>query len=465
MNRFAYHISKYLFNMLFNRNLEEYIIDWTKRPARRPLIIRGARQVGKTSFVRSMSSFFDIYIELNLELSKDKIFFEYADDVEKLFDSILLDRSIVYNATQTCLLFIDEIQSSPKAITMLRYFYEKLPSIYVIAAGSLLEFSLEDVSSFPVGRVEQIVMYPMNFREFLNAINKKSLAERFDGLDFSESTNAILAREFQNYMITGGLPQSISEYIRENYSFKKIRFVLENLWLNYLDDTLKYGRNDQNKKTLRYILESSPFTLDRFSFESFSNNQFKARDIGIAFRQLEQAKIMYLIYPTTHTAPPLLPEFKKRPRLQFLDTGLLIALNKKSAELLLVQDANDKFRGLIINHIAIQEIMSISESLLTNFVFWVRENNDSNAEVDLLFEWNGKAIPIEVKSGSSGRLRSLHSFMDRAAHSIAIRLLANEFSIETVKTAQGKSFKLINLPIHYSSQIRKVLDKYQKELL
>ena len=259
--------------------------------------------------------------------------------------------------------------------------------------------------------------------------------------------------------------RSISEYIRENYSFKKIRFVLENVWLNYLDDTLKYGRNDQNKKTLRYILESSPFTLDRFSFESYSNNQFKARDIGIAFRQLEQAKIMYLIYPTTHTAPPLLPEFKKRPRLQFLDTGLLIALNKKSAELLLVQDANDKFRGQIINHIAIQEIMSISESLLTNFVSWVRENNDSNAEVDLLLEWNGKAIPIEVKSGSSGRLRSLHSFMDRAAHSIAIRLLANEFSIETVKTAQGKSFKLINLPIHYSSQIRKVLDKYQKELL
>ena len=129
---------------------------------------------------------------------------------------------------------------------------------------------------------------------------------------------------------------------------------------------------------------------------------------------------MYLIYPTTHTAPPLLPEFKKRPRLQFLDTGLLIALNKKSAELLLVQDANDKFRGQIINHIAIQEIMSISESLLTNFVSWVRENNDSNAEVDLLLEWNGKAIPIEVKSGSSGRLRSLHSFMDRAAHSLSL---------------------------------------------
>lgn len=451
--------------MLFYRELGKYISQWMQKPSRKPLIIKGARQVGKTSLVRNVSSHFDYYIELNLDISKDKAYFEYSDEVDKIFDSIILARSINLDKDKKCLLFIDEIQSSPQAIRLLRYFYEKLPDIYVIAAGSLLEFALDEVSSFPVGRVEQVILYPMSFKEYLLAIGNKALLERFEQLDLSITTNAILDKEFNNYLVLGGMPECIAAYIQDNYSFKYIQSILENLWINYLDDTLKYGRNHQNKKTLRFILESSPFSLDRFSFESFSNSQFKARDIGIAFRQLEQARVIYLIYPTTNTNPPLIPDFKKRPRLQFLDTGLLIALNKKSAEFLIVQDQNDKFRGQIINHVVLQEIMATSESLLAKTMFWVRENTDSNAEVDLLIEWQGLAIPIEIKSGASGRLRSLQSFMDRVDHSIAVRLLANNFSIETAKTPSGKEYKLVNLPLHYASQVKNILDKYRDDLI
>jgi len=450
--------------MLFYRTLEKHIFHWMQKPVRKPLIIRGARQVGKTTFVKNMAQHFDVFIELNLEHKKDKVFFSHSDDVKVIFDSILLDKSIEYNEHTKILLFIDEIQSSPTAIKLLRYFYEELPTLFVIAAGSLLEFTLDDVSSFPVGRVEQLVMYPMNFEEYLSAINKKALLDRFTNLDVSSNTYEILYKEFQHYLLTGGMPQSIAMYIQDNYSFKNIQVVLENLWLNYLDDTLKYGKNDKNKKTLRYILESAPFSLDRFSFESYSNNILKARDIGTAFRQLEQARVLYLIYPTINTELPLIRDFKKRPRLQLLDTGLLVALNKKSAELLLIQDYNDKFRGQIINHAVIQEVMSTSTSLLDNYMFWVRENTDSNAEIDLILEWRGKAIPVEIKSGNAGRLKSLHSFMDRTKHHVAVRLLANGFSIETVKTVQGKIFKLVNLPVFYASQIKRILDKYQSEL-
>ena len=185
---------------------------------------------------------------------------------------------------------------------------------------------------------------------------------------------------------------------------------------------------------------------------------YQGREIAEGFRQLERARILSLIYPTTSLEIPIIPDFKKRPRIQLLDTGLLLFINKKSVEFLLNNAINDQFRGQIFNHIALQENIAVSHSLLEKTLFWVRESTDANAEIDLVIDWQGLVIPIEIKAGSTGKLRSLHEYMDRCTHNLAVRLLANNFSVETIKTPKGKSFQLVNLPIFAAAKIREVLD-------
>ncbi len=445
--------------MLFNRTLEKHISDWKEKPKRKPLIIRGARQVGKTTLVEKIGQNFDVFISLNLEKSNHGAYFENTDEIKRIFDGILLDKNLILLPEQKCLLFIDEIQQSPHVIKLLRYFYEELPEIHVIAAGSLLEFALNEIDSFPVGRVEQVVLHPMNFEEFLLATNKTALWQRLAQCDFSETTYPIFYKEFCNYMVIGGMPEAINQYISDGFSFKNLNTIFENIWISYLDDTLKYGKNELNKRILRYILETSPFTLDRFSFASIGQTAYQGREIAEGFRQLERARILSLIYPTTSLEIPIIPDFKKRPRIQLLDTGLLLFINKKSVEFLLNNALNDQFRGQIFNHIALQENIATSQSLLDKTFFWVRENTDANAEIDLVLDWRGLVIPVEIKAGSTGKLRSLHEYMDRCPHDLAVRLLANNFSVEQIKTPKGKFFWLVNLPIFAASKIVEVLNR------
>lgn len=444
--------------MLFNRNLEKYILEWQTKSNRKPLIIRGARQVGKTTLVEKIGQNYDIFISLNLEKASHRAYFANSDDVKRIFDGILLDKNVTLLPKQKCLLFIDEIQHLSLVIKLLRYFYEDLTEIHVIAAGSLLEFALNEIDSFPVGRVEQVVLHPMNFEEFLLATGKTALFERFTHCDFSDATYLAFYKEFCNYIVVGGMPEAISQYIENGYSFKNLNTIFENIWISYLDDTLKYGRNEHNKKILRYILETSPFTLDRFSFASIGQTAYQGREVAEGFRQLERAKVLSLIYPTTSWEIPIIPDFRKRPRIQLLDTALLLFINKKSVEFLLNNVVNDQFRGQIFNHIALQENIATSHSLLDKTLFWVRENTDANAEIDLVLEWRGLVIPVEIKAGSTGKLRSLHEYMDRCPHHLAVRLLANNFSVETIKTPKGKSFQLVNLPIFAAGKIREVLN-------
>jgi len=444
--------------MLFTRNLEKYIFDWQTKSNRKPLIIRGARQVGKTTLVEKIGQNYDIFISLNLEKASHSAYFANSDDVKRIFDGILLDRNVTLLPKQKCLLFIDEIQQSPLVIKLLRYFYEELPEIHVIAAGSLLEFALNEIDSFPVGRVEQVVLHPMNFEEFLLATGKTALFERLSHCDFSDATYPAFYKEFCDYMVIGGMPEAVSQYISDGFSFKNLNVIFENIWISYLDDTLKYGRNEHNKKILRYILETSPFTLDRFSFASIGQTAYQGREVAEGFRQLERARILSLIYPTASLEIPIIPDFKKRPRIQLLDTALLLFINKKSVEFLLNNAVNDQFRGQIFNHIALQENRATSHSLLDKTLFWVRESTDANAEIDLVLEWQGLVIPVEIKAGSTGKLRSLHEYMDRCPHHLAVRLLANNFSVETIKTPKGKSFQLVNLPIFAAGKMREVLN-------
>jgi predicted AAA+ superfamily ATPase len=341
--------------------------------------------------------------------------------------------------------FIDEIQELPKAIGLLRYFHEDLPEIFVIAAGSLLEFALDKVSSFPVGRVDFLYIHPVTFEEFLIASNTDKMVDIFHTVPLPDFAHDILLTEFNTYAILGGMPQILQQYLNKT-PISNLKKYYNRLWQSYVSDIEKYAKNTSEKNVLRFLMQAAPYEKNRISFERFGNSNFRSREIGDAMRALDLAGIIRLIYPSTSLAPPIVADYKKRPRLQFLDTGLLAQVLSLQGRMIGLSDLCDFERGKIIQHLVTQELIAVHDEFNYKPNFWVRENKDSNSEVDLLYHFEDKIIPIEIKSGKQGTLRSLHQFVERSNHPYAVRMYAGKFSIENHTTPGGKEYKLMNLP-------------------
>ncbi len=426
---------------------------------RKPLIIRGARQVGKSTLVHGFAREFRYFISLNLETEKDKSLFEKLDDIKDVKEAIFL-RAGIPDKNDPVLIFLDEIQESPKAIKLLRYFYEQYPGLHIIAAGSLLEFALKDVPSFPVGRVEQVVLHPFDFEEFLLALNRKDIVDELDNIPVRKSAHDLILNMFNDYAITGGMPEVVKRYAEER-SFINLGEIYANLWQSYRDDAEKYASNPTERKIIRHIIDSAPFEKERISFAGFGNANYRSREVGEALRALDMARIIQLIYPATNLDPPPIPNMSRKPRLQFLDTGLLNYSIGHQDDMIGIYDLNDFYRGRIIQHLSIQQIQAQDKSVLYRPVFWVREKANSNAEVDVLYQYNKYLIPVEIKAGSHGTLRSLHQFVERSGHRYGIRLLANNFYVEKVKTPGGVPYTLMNMPYYASTR----MEQYVKMLI
>lgn len=430
---------------MITRQAYAHLLEWKKRKIRKPLLVRGARQVGKTSIIRQLSKEFDNYVELNLEREVDRKLFD-IDDIHNILNAAYLLKGInpVNNNT---LLFIDEIQESPKAIQLLRYFYEEEPALYVIAAGSLLEFALNEVPSFPVGRIEYLYLHPLNFIEYLGAIQHDQAISTINTVPIPQYAHTVLLELFHEYAIIGGMPEVVADYL-ENKNIANLARNYSTLWQAYKDDVEKYARNSTDKKIIRHVIETAPFETDRVKFEQFGKSNYASREVGEALRSLDLARIVQLIYPTTNVTPPIIPDLKKRPRLQFLDTGMINNVLLLQGKMIGINDLNEFYKGKIVQHLVNQELISIHEQTAYRPHFWVREKKDSNSEVDLVFRYEKYVIPIEIKSGKQGTLRSLHQFVERSAHPFTVRMYAGEFSVKTVKTPMGTPYLLMNLPYY-----------------
>jgi len=436
--------------------LLEYLLNWKERRNRKPLIIRGARQVGKSTLVKQFGDTYPNFITINLEKREYKRIFTEIDTPKNILNAIFLQTGKRLENRPT-LLFIDEIQESPRAIQQLRYFYEEFPELHVIAAGSLLEFALGDIPSFPVGRVEQIVLHPLDFGEYLNAIGQITLVSELSTIPINTYAHSLLLEHFHNYVVIGGMPEIVQQYAIDQ-TIPNLLPLYANLWQSYRDDVEKYAKNRQERNVIRFIMQAAPGEKDRINFSHFTQAQYSARQIREAFQALDLARIIQLIYPTTNLQPPITLEVKRRPRLQFLDTGLLIYTLGLQGELLMVKDMNQFSKGRIIQHLIAQELAAQFISPLYRPSFWVRENANSTAEVDLVYQAGKYIVPIEIKSGKQGRLRSLHQFVERSGHPFAVRLLNNQFSIETVTTPNGVDYRLMNLPYYLGSQLPKYIE-------
>ena len=443
---------------MFERIAIQYLRQWAEREDRKPLVLRGARQVGKTTLVKMFAKEFDTYIYLNLEEKESAELFAADYSFEDLLAGIYLKANEPLDFGKRTLIFIDEIQNEPKAVQTLRYFYEKHPEIYVVAAGSLLESLMGRHISFPVGRVEYMALHPCTFVEFLRAMGQGVMADCIEKLSLPVSSHPSAMEWYKKYMIVGGLPEAVANYAKYK-DIVRLNGVFNSLLSGYRDDVEKYASKPKEQDAIRYILNYGwTFAAHRIQFAKFTSSSFKAAEVGNAFRTLEKTLLLELVYPQSTASFPILPDLKKSPKLLWLDTGVVNYVAAMQEELLFSKDTDELWNGDIVEQIVGQELLGSSFTFGEKRMFWVRDAKNSQAEVDFLIRYKSHLLPIEVKTGNNSKLRSLHLFMDESKEKIALRLWNGPMTSDTVTTQNGKSFTLYNIPLYYTGYLKEFLD-------
>lgn len=447
----------------FKRHIHTALEEWKNSTVRKPLVLRGARQVGKTTLVNHFATNYQHYISLNLERAADLQYFTDFTDAQTITDALFTAHSIPSNQKSQTLLFVDEIQESPEAIALLRYFYEDVPDLHVIAAGSLLEHVMQKVRSFPVGRIQYLYLHPLSFMEYLEAKEHTGALEAIHTMPVQHHAHSTLKELFHEYALIGGMPEVVKTYLSTN-SLSDLPPVYESIWATYKDDVEKYARNTTDARVIKHIMNTAHLYVDqRIKFQNFGNSNYKSREVGEAMRNLNDTRIIQLIYPATNVAPPIQPDLKKSPRLQFLDTGLLNHALAIQADMLALDDFNTAFKGAVIPHLITQELMALNTAQYKTPNFWVREKAQASAEVDLIVQHHDKVIPIEIKSGKEGKLKSLHQFVEKAQHPYAVRMFAGEFKVEKHLTPiHKKPYLLMNLPYYLGSKLPEYISYFIK---
>ena len=440
---------------MFKRLIKRELSQWKASRTRKPLVLRGARQVGKTVAVRMFGAEYTYFTELNLERTENADIFKRGLSAKEIVQSIKLKYGIPAEIESgSWLLFLDEIQACPEAVPMLRYFYEDITELHVLATGSLLETALmKKHISFPVGRVEYKYLYPMNFEEFIGVVSTKEMLDVFNVVPTPKYAEEELFSLFHKYALIGGMPEAVAAYA-ETGEAVAARSIYSLLFTAYQDDIPKYARNDSQKKILRHCLNTAPLhAASRIQFAGFGESNYGSRDVGEALRTLEQVMLLNLIYPTTATDLPLLPNLRKSPRLQFLDIGLVQYLAGIQHDMVGLNDLSSLFRGRLLEQLVGQELLARSRDERVSPLFWVREKTQSQAELDFMVVNNAIPVPVEVKSGKEGKLRSLHGFMAMQPKSdVAIRLYRGSYLSQKVERSDN-TFQLLNIPYYHCSKI------------
>lgn len=442
---------------MFERRIFKRLLEWKDSPYRKPLVLRGARQVGKTTVIKQLSAHYDQSIYLNLETKADQAIFTNRASIREIVDALFFIKERRQDNGKT-LIFMDEIQGSPEAIDSLRYFYEEYPHYHVVAAGSLLEAVFEPKIKFPVGRVDYMVLHPFSYEEFLWAMGEEQATEQYNKVPIASFAHERLLQLFHLYVLVGGMPEAVMRYM-ETRDLVAVRPVYESLLQGYIDDVEKYARNSSQAQVIRYAITSCFREAGaRIKFQGFGASTYNSREMGEALRTLQKARLLELLYPTTQITLPYAPDMKKSPRLQVLDTGLLNFFAGVQKDVFTSRDLNDVYQGRIIEHITGQELTSNNDEMFRNLLFWVRDKQGTTSELDYLFIKDGVAFAVEVKSGKSGKLRSLHQYAEMARPELAVRLYAGHFQIDHLKTLSGHSFRLMNLPYYLSGKLKEYLE-------
>ncbi len=448
---------------MFQRNINKFLTEWNNRKNRKPLVIRGARQVGKTSAVNLFAKdSFKTYIYINLELADNLALFSRMNPVREVIQGIQLkfNKKIIPRST---LIFFDEVQNSSVAMNQLRYFYEEMPDLHIVAAGSLLEVKMKSEGfSFPVGRVEYCYMFPVTFEEFLSALEETETLHYINsikpGKKIPTEIHNTLMKQYHEYLLVGGMPEAVARYA-ETKSLIDVDPVYESILTGFKDDVLKYA-SIAKTKYIQYLIEhASKYIGLSIKYENFGGSGFHSREMSEAFDVLEKAMVISRVYASASRQLPLINNLKKSPKLLYLDTGLVNYQVGLRTKIMNIQDINAVYHGQLSEQIVGQALLSLATRKSINLSYWYREQKGSISEIDYLISSNNKLIPIEVKSGKSGTLKSLHNFIEESRNNFAVRIYSGVMGIEKIRTPNRKQFTLFSIPFYLLHRIEQLLDE------
>lgn len=416
----------------YKRHIDSKLLEWKNSVRRKPLLIRGARQVGKSTAVRELGRTFKYFVEINLEKQPDLIqLFPTNIDVKKTCEKLSGTLAVPIIPGET-LLFIDEIQASKEAIMSLRYFKEDYPELHVIAAGSLLEFTMEKLPSFGVGRIRSLYMYPFSFDEFLWAQGLDLLVDYKQKASSREPLTAKahkdLVDQLRSFYIVGGMPAAVMEWV-ETHSYLEVAHAHVDILDTYQDDFSKYKKR-VSPVMLRQVLRSVALQVgDKFVYAQ------AAKDVhsSVVRDALHLLTLAGLITPVKHTDGTGVPlgaeENDSYVKYLFFDLGVMqTMLGIPSADILLANEVGFVNKGGASEMFAGLEMMKYSDCFQkAEMHYWHNSAKGSNAEVDYLRVRNGKVLPMEVKASTQGAMQSLWVFMRKRKLSEAVRTSLENF--------------------------------------
>ena len=398
------------------RDIDTNLVDWKKSEFRKPLIIRGARQVGKTySVCRFGENHFETFIKLDFERDRTshRIFQEDLS-AEKLVLEIEVHSNTRIDPGKT-LLFFDEIQECERALLSLRYFYEEIPELHIIAAGSMLEFTLGSIS-FPVGRTSFEWMRPMTFYEFLNASDKKILADNLPCISnfrpVSDTIHFKIIEQLKLYLLTGGMPEAVKRYSLTG-SLTQSFTVHEEIYQSYLQSLGKYNKR-ADIDSLDHLMRSLPSHVGSQIKYTRLDPERRIEKTKTSLQILERALLLHMIKSSDATGLPLNANVSSKVmKPLFLDVGLMqYNCGIQPSDILKAKDLSNVYRGALAEQFVGQELLAAGGSENFKLFYWSRAKKSSSAEVDYLYVKNSRIFPIEVKSGPAGKLKSLHLFIN-----------------------------------------------------
>jgi len=419
---------------MFKRIIDFHLDKWKEDPFRKPLILRGARQVGKTYAVRRLGKQFKSFVEINFErLEGAASLFEKDLAPEKLILALSMLAKVPIIPGET-LLFFDEVQEAPRAILALRYFYEEMPNLHLIAAGSLLEFAIAKVG-VPVGRISMLYMYPLSFLEYLVAIGSHLMAKAIlhhpAGHPMEDAIHTKILDLIGEYLSIGGMPEAVARWTQTNNPESALK-VLQQIAATYRQDFEKYARKAQ-VKYLEQLFRQIPHLVGKdFSYREI-HGEYRKRELAPALELLERANIIHTIRHASGQGIPIGSDVDFETfKIIYLDIGLCQAILGSDISIWFLNPLEGfKNRGDIAEGFIGQELLCYANpENKAELYFWKRKAKNSSAEVDYLIQRGDQILPIEVKSGRSNTLRSLHIFSESHPHSsLAIRFSSLNYSI------------------------------------
>ena len=451
------------------RNIDVELLEWKDNPMRKPLLLRGARQVGKSSAVRHFGKEFQFFAEVNFERHKTvKTFFQGDIDIHLIVQKIAIYINVPIEEGKT-LLFLDEIQECPEAIMALRFFKEDYPGLHVIAAGSLLEFTLQELPTFGVGRIHTLFMYPMTFDEFLNANNENGLISMKKQADSQHPLDAAfhekLIEYFRIYLLVGGMPEAVLAWIK-THNFNQCSHIQEDIILTYEDDFSKYKKRvspDLLRTTLHGICHQPG---EKITFKQISAD-YRSSQIREAVRLLTLAGLVIPVIATSGNGIPLDAEAnEKNMKILLLDSGLLLSvlqlegnLAQHLVELIMTGSPQDLVnKGGLVEMVAGLELLRNKPCVQRQKMFYWEKSGNSIAEIDYLDTFHLKVTPIEIKSGTQGGMKSLWQFMREKRLTEAIRCSFENFGEFTYTDPQADNAErhITIIPLYALENLREM---------